>query len=200
MRKLTAEEKESLERFVGLIGGKPLYRIEFAPDLFHIVNCEKRYKYPDPNAPDGEERPKGLYVLETFRPPEFFGTKDEWDISDGEYPENGEYIFRAFLSNETGGFLPICDAMFELVMLIVEMDKNFGVLSKEQQEQFVMDYYAKRNAKKKATEQDKLNLLNEESSSNQHKEGLQKVYSFGQKSKQLILPTNKEIRDYAKQF
>lgn len=198
MRKLTAEEKESFERFVGLIEGKPLYRIEFAPDLFHIVDGEKRYKYPDPNAPDDEERPKGLFVLETFRPPEFFGTKEDWNIGDGEYPENGEYIFRAFLSNETGGFLPVCEAMFELVMLIVEMDKSFGQLTKEQQEKVVMEYYAKRNAVKRVSEEERKGLLNEESMSNQHKEGLHKSFSFGNAPKPLVLPSVKEIKKYAK--
>lgn len=197
---MSVEEQESFERFVGKIEGKPLYRIEFAPDLFHFVDGEKRYKYPDLTSDDENERPKPLFVLETFRPPEFFGTKEDWDENDGAFPENGEYIFRSFLSNETGGFLPICEAMFELVMLIVEMDKNFGILTTEQQEKVVMEYYAKRNSKKKATEQEKIDLLNEESLSNQHKEGLQRVYSFGEKPKQLILPTGQEIKDYAKQF
>jgi hypothetical protein len=200
MRALTEEEQKDFDKFVGSTNGKPNYRIVPAVDCFTIIDGEKVYKYIDRDAPGDEMRPVPFYVLEKFQPPEFFGRPEDWNDDLGAYPSGGDYIYRAYLANEDGGFLPISDALFELVALCVEMDRTFGTLSKQKQLEIVASYFADKKQKREQTEQEKMDLLNEESLSSQHKEGLQPVTVFPSKIKplNLILPTQKEIKEYAK--
>lgn len=219
-RELTPIELEQLNDFVGFEEGNPKYRVKFAPNLFVYLGGELQYKYPDLDAGGDEIRPKPTYVLEMYKEPGFFGDRKDWDwLNDGPFPENGEYIFRAFLGNEEGGYLEICDAMFEMVMLIVSMDRKFGHMTPDKQKKYIQSYFDKKEARKKQTRQEKLDALNSDSMDRQQRLPINPVSCFPSDLKSvnldpkkdtkiltaertapqtIILPSNKEIKTYAK--
>jgi hypothetical protein len=227
MRDLTPKELEDLNNFVGQTGGKPNYRIKFAPDLLVMIGGDLTYKYPDLDAEGEEIRPKPLYVLEIFKTPDFFGNPKEWnELDNGPFPENGDYVYRAFLGNENGGFLEICELMFELVMATVTIDRAFQNMPQSKKNEYIAQYFQKKANKKAQTRKEKLDALNSDSMDRQERQPINPVSSFpakvapvnlassdksapaaedkrilsaGQTAPQtIILPSTKEINEYAR--
>lgn len=94
----------------------PRCRVRWGMDLTTFRNGNpKAVKYPPPYG-KGPDR----WILEPWRPPEFFGTELQWNdaryaVTDrglidriGPFPRNGMYIFGMMLCAPDGSFLP-CD-------------------------------------------------------------------------------------------
>lgn len=126
----------------------PRYRVVWGPaEHTHLG----QQKYLSPNG--------GIlkcWILEKWMPPEFFGSKEEWnkerffydDINTkwvdvkGEYPARGAYVMILPLT-ENGSFIPLSTQLQEEVALRIRANERFANMSASERDYSIRDNHAR---------------------------------------------------------
>lgn len=136
-RQPTPAKPDFFDTSLLMIGGKtpvgePLYKVGWGWDLTCFRNGNpSALKYPGPFL--------NRWILEKWLPPEFFGSKKQWETHRwswtadgksldvlGEFPSKGMYGMKMPLVTPDGGFIPLGSSVLEFIDMIHRQDYSQG--------------------------------------------------------------------------